>query len=158
LAMHSGMLDEYLREILRLLNEQLWDEAERRATGLPHIAIALTRDDLTSTYEAYLAWCREWVRPAEADDVYEKWCALTSQASHALQGGRPVKVLRLLGLTRRLRPTIVRPPRVRPMESRGVEVASLCQRLIAAFEAWSISAEAAAPPVPLNLGRLGTLR
>jgi hypothetical protein len=156
--MPSKMLDAYVNDIGLFLNEEEWDEAERRATGLPHIAVALGSVDLASSREAYQLWCREWVRPEPGDVAVDAWFGVSTQKPLQFVEGKPVAVLQALSRSRRLRASTPHPPRIYPTTERGTSVMHICNVLIAAFQAWHNSRGRSDPTVALNLGKLGVLR
>jgi hypothetical protein len=156
--MNSKMLDTYLRRIAQLLDAERWDEAERHATGLPHIAVALSNENLNSSCEAYRAWCRAWIRSPQSDALYDGWCRLSTPDPSQFIDGKPSAVLQTLSLARSLRTSVAYPPKRRTAEPRGIAVDATCQQLIAAFGAWRAGAGHADPVVALNLAKLGVLR
>ena len=156
--MTSKMLDAYVNDIGLFLNEEEWDEAEQRATGLPHIAVALGSVDLASSREAYRLWCREWVRPEPAGATVDAWFGVSTEKPFQFVEGKPVAVLQALSLSRRLRSSTSHPPRVYPTTVRGTAVTQTCNVLITAFQAWHNSRGRADPTVALNLAKLGVLR
>lgn len=156
--MPSKMLDRFVQEIGLLLTEEKWDEAERHATGLPHLAIALSSTDLESSQPAYRNWCSEWVQPDQGDETYDKWYAVSMSDPARFVDGKPVAMLHELGLVRRLRVNLSPPPRPHPSTPRGAAAAHLSGLLIAAFQAWHNQRARTDRTVALNLARLGTLR
>jgi hypothetical protein len=156
--MTSKMLDAYVNDIGLFLREEGWDEAEQRATGLPHIAVALGTPELASSQAAYRLWCREWVRPEPNDAVTDTWFAVSTQNPFQFIEGKPVAVLQALSLSRRLRASAPPPPRVYPTTPRGTSVTQTCNVLISAFQAWHNNRGRTDATVALNLGKLGVLR
>jgi hypothetical protein len=156
--MNSKMLDTYLRRIAQFLDDEQWDEAERHAAGLPHIAVALSNENLNSSCEAYRVWCQEWVRPPADNALYDSWCALSTPDASQFVDGKPFAVLQTLSLSRGLRAGVAYAPKRHPGEPRGIAVNATCQQLIAAFTAWRAGAGHAGSMVALNLAKLGVLR
>jgi hypothetical protein len=156
--MPSKMLDAYVSDIGLLLNEEEWDEAETRATGLPHIAVALADMNLASSREAYRLWCLEWVRPEPAEATVDAWLGVSTKKPIQFVEGKPVAVLQALSLSRRLRSSRPHPPRIYPTTARGTAVMQTCNVLIAGFQAWHNGRGRTDPTVALNLGKLGVLR
>ena len=156
--MPSKMLDRFVQEIGLLLTDEKWDEAERHATGLPHVAIALSSADLSSSQPAYRTWCSEWVQPDQGDDAYDAWYAVSISDPARFVHGKPVAMLNALGLVRRLRVNLSPTPRPHPSTPRGAAVAHLSGLLIAAFQAWHNGPARTNRTVALNLAKLGALR
>ena len=156
--MPSKMLDSFTHEIGLLLIAEQWDEAERYATGLPHVAIALSSLDLKSSQAAYRLWCSEWVQPDQGDGAYDAWYGVSTNDPGRFVDGKPVAMLQALSLVRRLRANPSPPPRPHPPGPRGASVARLSAVLIAAFQAWHNSRGRTDPIVALNLAKLGVLR
>jgi hypothetical protein len=156
--MPSKMLDSYVHDIGLLLNEQLWDEAEQYAAGLPHIAIALSSTDLKSSQAAYRMWCSEWARPDQGDSAYDAWYAVSAKDPVRFVEGKPTALLQALSLGRRLRANPSSPPRPHPMSPRGAAVSHMSAILIAAFQVWHNVRGSADPIVALNIAKLGVLR
>jgi hypothetical protein len=156
--MSSKMLDSFVHEIGLLLAADLWDKAEQYATGLPHIAVALSSSDLTSGQPAYRNWCSEWVEPDQGDAAYDAWYAISVADPRQFIDGRPVALLQALSLTRRLRPNLSPPPRHRTLDARGATVSQASRMLIAAFQSWHGARGRTDPVVALNLAKLGALR
>lgn len=156
--MTSKMLDAYISDIGLFLNEETWDEAEQRATGLPHIAVALGNADLVSSRADYELWCREWVKPPPDDAAIDGWFSVSTQKPLQFIEGKPVAVLQALSLSRRLRSATRHAPRIYPTTARGTRVTETCGVLIAAFQAWHNSRGRGDATVALNLGKLGVLR
>jgi hypothetical protein len=152
------MLDRFVQEIGLLLTDAQWDEAERYATGLPHVAIALSSTDLRSSPPAYRTWCSEWVQPDQGDEVYDAWYRLSTNDPARFADGKPVGMLHELGLVRRLRVNLSPQPRPHPSTPRGAAVAHLSGLLIAAFQSWHNGRGRTDATVALNLARLGALR
>ena len=156
--MPSKMLDSYVQDIGLLLTEELWDEAEQYAAGLPHIAIALSSADLKSTATAYRTWCSEWVQPGQGDATYDAWYAVSMRDPVRFVEGKPTALLQALSLGRRLRANPSPPPRPRPSSGRGAVISQMSTLLIAAFQVWHNTRGRADPIVELNLAKLGALR
>ena len=156
--MPSKMLDSFVHEIGLLLTEEQWDEAEQYATGLPHLAIALSSSDLQSTQPAYRNWCSEWVQPDQGDETYDAWFAVSTEDPVRFVDGKPVALLQTLSLSRRLRPNLSPPPRHRTLDARGAGVSHISGLLIAAFQAWHNVRGSTDPIVAMNLAKLGVLR
>lgn len=156
--MTSKMLDAYVSDIGLYLNEEAWDEAEQRATGLPHIAVALGNADLVSSREDYGLWCHAWVKPEPADVAIAAWFAVSTGKPLQFVEGKPVGILHALSLSRRLRSSARHPPRIYPTTARGTAVTDTCNVLIAAFQAWHSGRGRSDATVALNLGKLGVLR
>ncbi|MEJ0038226.1 MAG: hypothetical protein WDO68_19455 [Gammaproteobacteria bacterium] len=156
--MPSKMLDRFVQEIGLLLNAERWDEAEQYATGLPHVAIALSSTDLKSSQAAYRQWCSEWLQPDQGDAAYDAWYGLSTQDPARFVDGKPVAMLQALSLVRRLRANLSPPPRPHPPGPRGASVSHLCGLLIAAFQTWHSARGRTDPTVALNLAKLGVLR
>ena len=152
------MLDTFVQEIGLLLTAEEWDEAERYATGLPHVAIALSSMDLKSSRPAYRMWCSDWVQPSQGDGTYDAWYGVSTNDAARFMDGKPVAMLQALGLVRRLRANLSPPPQPRPPGPRGAAVAHLSGTLIAAFQAWHNIRGRTDPIVALNLAKLGVLR
>jgi hypothetical protein len=156
--MSSKMIDAYVREIALRLDEAQWREAERLATALPHIAIALSDPNLTSSAAAYRAWCTQWVKPDQGDDRFDQWMETAGQNPLHSPDGRPTGVFQTLGLTRRLRTSPPYPPRRKPEDDYGEAVTRDSQLLIAAFRSWYAAQGRSDQTVTMNLAKLGVLR
>jgi len=156
--MNSKMLDAYVTGIPQLLDDKQWDEAERVATGLPHIAVALSNRELESSRADYIAWCREWIGSPQEDSVYDSWCTLSIRTSSEYVDGKPFGVLQTLSLVRGLRTRAAYAPMQRPTDARELAVTQTCDRLVAAFESWRTTNGKSDPIVTLNLAKLGVLR
>src|ERR1700753_2336633 len=62
----SRMLTNYLADVEQNLDEHRWEMALRDVVDLPRIAVALANPELRSSREQCVAWCEQWIRPAEA--------------------------------------------------------------------------------------------
>ena len=152
----SSMLEGYLASITELLQDGRFQEAERAALALPHIAVALTDAQLQSSREAYRTWCAEWVRIEHANGEYDEWS--DKAAFGAEPAGVPLNALRSLRLHRHTRPN-----------SRGIAmshdviehdespVTTTCLTLMAATLRWYLHSAVSTPQVQTNLARLGVL-
>ena len=67
----SKMLDMYAADIAGMFAERHYDEAERHALAIPHIAVALTDAGLQSSRASYADWCAKWVHPRFEPAAYE---------------------------------------------------------------------------------------
>jgi hypothetical protein len=152
------MLEGYLASITELLQEGRFEEAERAALALPHIAVALADAQLQSSREAYRAWCSEWVSMEHANGAYDEWCNKAALANDAAVPGVPFNALRSLRLHRHTRPN-----------SRGIAmshdvieqdenpVTTTCLTLMAATLRWYLRSAVSVAQVQTNLARLGVL-
>lgn len=147
----SSMLEGYLASITELLKEGRFDEAERAALALPHIAVALTDAQLQSSPEAYRAWCAEWVVNGE----YDLWSTKASLGDDPVGAGVPFNALRTLRLHRHTRPSVGLSHDV--IEHHESPITTTCLTLMAATLRWYLRSAASIPQVQTNLGRLGVL-
>jgi hypothetical protein len=153
------MLDAYLGDISMRLDAGQWDDAQRLAIGLPHIAVALGAEDLTTSRERYIAWCTDWVAPDQGNDRYTQWATASMENAADFAEGRPVRLLQDLGLKRRLRTSPPYLPAPEAHDAHGKTVMQDCQLLTFAFEAWRNRAAADEnQTVLLNLVKVGVLR
>ena len=152
------MLEGYLASITELLQESRFEEAERAALALPHIAVALTDAQLQSSREAYRAWCAEWVPIEHANGEYDEWCTKAQYGQDPAACGVPFDALRSLRLHRHTRPN----GRGIGMSHDVIEhdenpVTTTCLTLMAAMLRWYLRCAASIPQVQTNLARLGVL-
>jgi hypothetical protein len=152
------MLDAYLGEIANRLDEAAWNEAHRLAIGLPHIAVALAADDLTTSAGAYVTWCATWVAPDQGNDRYSKWAAVSMEHAKDFVEGRPARLLKSLGLNRRLRTVAPYQPMRDAPDAASKAVVQDCQLLTSAFEAWRNKSADSDRTVLMNLAKVGVLR
>jgi hypothetical protein len=157
--MSSKMLDAYLGDITSRLDEGNWNEAQRLAIGLPHIAVALAAEDLTTSLQKYSTWCTEWIEPDQGNERYSEWATLSMTNGDDFVEARPVRLLQSLGLKRRLRASPPYAPRRDAPDAYSKSVVRDCQLLTSAFEAWRNKCAAEANrTVLMNLAKVGVLR
>ena len=61
----SRMLTNYLADVEQNLDEHRWELALRDVVDLPRIAVALGNPEMRSSRDQCVAWCEQWIRPAE---------------------------------------------------------------------------------------------
>jgi len=152
------MLTAYLGEIALRLDAGRWTEARQTALGLPHIAVALAAADLTTSAGHYTAWCATWVTPDQGNERYAKWAADSMATATDFVEGRPVRLLKMLGLKRRLRASPPYQPTRDAPDAASQAAGEECQLLTSAFEAWRNKFADSDPTVLLNLAKVGVLR
>ena len=152
------MLDAYLGEISLRLDEASWSDAQRLALGLPHIAVALSSETLTTSAEQYCTWCASWIAPDQGNERYSSWAALAGENAGDFVDGQPVRLLKTLGLKRRLRASPPYPPRRDALDDQSKALVYDCQLLTSAFEAWRNKAADSDRTVLMNLAKVGVLR
>jgi hypothetical protein len=105
----SRMLTNYLADVEQNLDEQRWELALRDVVELPKIAVALANPEMRSTREQCVAWCEQWVRPANAANDsgidHEHICRLLDEQSEegSPTAGIPSIALKRLRLRRHAR-------------------------------------------------------
>ncbi len=154
----SSLLEGYLSSITELLQEGRFDDAERSALALPHIAVALTDAQLYSSAEDYRAWCAEWVGTEHANGEYGEWSGKAAFGEDRAARGIPSNALRALRLHRHSRPNsggIAVSHEV--IEQDESPVTTTCLTLMAATLRWYSRSAATLPQVQANLARLGVL-
>ncbi len=169
-ASSSRMLDNYLADIEKLLQHQLWSAALADALVLPHIAVALGDAKLRSSGDAFLAWCSDWVRIADvradgtaADGarLYAVWSERSGSNELEATAGVPVQALRQLQLRRLARsvpPLSYRPAHPEASDPDAVLAIETCTALVEAAHRWYARHAARDKTVQANLARLAILR
>jgi hypothetical protein len=161
------MLESYLGDIEYLVRERLWADAAPLALALPHICVALTRANLVSSREDYLAWCEEWVQPLQdnpsmsvptPEELYRMAEAHGVERQLALDAGVPINALRQLRLRRLSRAAPPRRAVLLPEITNAHGEPEACAALLDAVRGWYGDWAAGNAIVQTNLARLAVLR
>jgi hypothetical protein len=147
------MLDMYAADIAGMFAGKQYENAERHALAIPHIAVALSDAGLQSSCASYAEWCTRWVLPSFEQSVYEGWCARSGEH----EPGVPFVALRNLRLQRRTRETLIefRLSESAPSSSNSQ---AITRALLGAACRWYEELGRYQPTVQTNLARLGVLR
>ncbi len=149
----SKMLDMYAADIACMLADKQYDNAERHALAIPHMAVALGDASLQSSCASYQDWCVRWVRPSFEAAVYESWFARSGECEH----GVPFVALRALRLQRRARETLTRSTQSEATLGSG-NSQTITRALLGAVCRWYEQEGRYQQSVQTNLARLGVLR
>jgi len=154
----SKMFDAYLADVEALLAGNKFEAAQNLALALPHIAVALTDDQLQSSCQAFRTWCITWVREM-TEELAQEWCSLAADCGADLSQGVPFAALQSLRLRRRMRdPRSPASVAIAGPDADQQVVASRCQALLRAARSWYATEGRHSGMVEKNLARLGVLR
>jgi hypothetical protein len=149
----SKMLDMYAADIAGMLTEKQYENAERHALAIPHIAVALADAALQSSCASYRDWCVRWVQPSFEAAAYDGWWARSGECER----GVPFVALRTLRLQRRARETLARFTQSERVASSS-NSQTITRALLGAVCRWYEQEGRYQPSVQTNLARLGVLR
>lgn len=155
----SRMLETYLGDIEYLAHEQLWNEAVPLALSLPIICTALSHPRLSTSSEAYVQWCKQWV--SMMPDQHASWSMRAGCGELDTSNGVPVEALRQLRLRRLSRaapPRRVLTAEEAALESLDTPEYELCVALLDGTRRWYAEQAAFDSVVQMNLARLAVLR
>jgi len=153
----SKMLDAYLGDIPQMLKLCRWEQALARAMTLPHVAVALSNENLHSSGLAYRKWCREWVRPALEDAVYDGWSRRAMRCDDERVEQVPFAALRTLRMGRWERSVRVHLSIESSPQPEYRALVDTCRTLMSATLRWYMQTGRQHQTVQVNLGRLGVL-
>lgn len=164
----SRMLETYLADLERLLDERRWDLALRDAFDLPSIAVALSDSRLQSSAERCREWCARWIHPT---DVLADSAAAQEQLGRMLHerksapspnqtAGVPSHALRRLRLRRHARnsPRGFKPARPGADEREAVNALDICTAVVDGVRRWYAHCACHDAIAQANLARLAVLR
>lgn len=153
----SRMLDAFAADVASMLTEGHFDNAEKSALAIPHIAVALSDAALQSTHAAYRNWCSHWVQPDFGETVYARWAIQSSECARE-SGDVPFAALRTLRLQRRLRTTPTTFARQSDQSAESNTARAVTCALLGAVFRWYEQEGRYLSIVQTHLARLGVLR
>jgi hypothetical protein len=161
----SRMLTNYLADVEQNLDEQRWELAMRDVIELPRIAVALANPEMRSSREQCVAWCEQWVRPANAANDsaidHERICRVLDQKSdESPTGGVPSVALKRLRLRRHARQVSrsFNGSRALTENEDHAETFAVCTAVVEGIRRWYAHFACHDGTAQANLARLAVLR
>ena len=163
----SKMWSVHLLDVEALAHGSRPDEALRIAVQVPHVCVALSDEQLRSSYQRYQTWCEQWLEPVRIDDElvsipfgelyasYERICGTDALSPLSV----PLRALKELQLKR-----LVRAPAFRTLAEPALLDDSAQRKrhtalyLSAAAWHWYTEFASVDTTVQSNLARLAVMR
>lgn len=162
----SRMLTNYLADVEQNLDEHRWELALRDVVDLPRIAVALGNPEMRSSRDQCVAWCEQWIRPAEvANDSgisQEHICRVLDEksADNSASAAVPSLALRRLRLRRHARHVPRGFTAARKIEENedAAETFAVCTAVVEGIRRWYAHFACHDATAQANLARLAVLR